>query len=349
MKFIIILAFSIFLFSCDSTDFKIDIPSFLDDDIPSFSVKPMENSSVKNIGSNNSYSKTKANSLPEVKPLSDVDLNDVDLDIDLSDIDLDIDLSDLRCIEELKYWNDSPELTGGQSLVGIDYIVSFYANANFYDCNVRQQALEDGLKETLQGDLKVFTAQSIGDIPEDKTRFVSWSENIDKSDIKGKMVNLYLQNDQTRTKTRVDVSYSNGVKTVNAMLEVFFPKVQLQTYTRAFFQEVSDSKGEIVEHNIGGRHYNSEDEVIIGVIASVKKGLGSSIFVTKCNASASSFNDECPFSSPKEYYYNTEGESINQIEAENLGLETVFSNLPEELILNSFYNEPESEYFNPSF
>ena len=311
MKYIIVLFFSAFLFSCDNEDSVIDIPSF--------SIKPMRNSSVKSIDS--SSSKTEVRSSSEVKSLVSI-----------------------GCLEELSYWNDAPQLVGGSNLPGIDYIVSFYAGANFYDCSAQLQAQENGPEETLQGDLTVFKAESIGDVPEDNTRFVSWSENADKSEIKGKMVNLYLQNDQARTKTRADLSDSNGVKTVNAMFKY---EKDIQMYTRAFFQEVPNSEGEIVEHIIGGRHYNSRDKVIISVLASVKREIGGSVFVVKCS-DPSSFNAECPFSSPQEQYYNAKGEVIDKNAATELGLETDFANFPKELILSSFYDEPESEYFDPS-
>ena len=314
---IIIFAFSVSLFSCSRSDFE--------GEIPSFSLKPMKNSSIKSISSSGTSSKTTVNSLSEVKSLSSGD-----------------------CTEELNYWNNSPQLVdnGLDDLLGIDYVISFYAKANFYDCSSRRQALEIGPEKTLREGLSVFVAESIGSVPEDSTHFVSWSENSDKSEIRGRLVNLYLHDDQSRNKIRVDMSYSNGVRTVDGLLQ--YSKGTFKMYTRAFFKEISNSEGEIIEHIIGGRHYNSTDEVIINVIASVRKEVGSSIFVVKCE-SPSSFNAPCPFSSPEAHYYNGEGVAIDQAAAEALGLETNPSSLPEELILNSFYDDDESEYFDPSF
>ncbi|MDE3268772.1 MAG: hypothetical protein OYH77_00635, partial [Pseudomonadota bacterium] len=101
---------------------------------------------------------------------------------------------------------------------------SVYAQAIFFDCNVREQFIDDRPQKTESTDTyDLYRAVSRKDKLFDWTRFVEWREikaqdgTIAKTDgeadtVKGKMINLYSQN----TNTYVSLDKQSDVRQIGA-------------------------------------------------------------------------------------------------------------------------------------
>lgn len=332
MKPLILIIFSMALIFSGCSG----IEGFFSGDIPSFAVKPLESSSIRSLG--------KFQNLRNAQQAAKIQSN-------LHTASLKIFSKSISCAKEVAYSNAAPQLIGTPNLTGQDYVTAFYAQANFYDCNARQQALEDVPQENerdeegqeIENPIKVYTAEMIGPRPNDFTRFVSWTDDPNSENVQGKLVNLYLQDDGIRTKTRIDLEKTGGAKTINSLF-LSSTETDLKTYTRADFTEMLDANI-VVEHRVSGRHYNSHDDVIINVASSVKKNIGASVFVKKC-ASPSAFSDSCNLASPTAYYYDSDGAVITESQASSLGLITNSNTLT---IINNFYTGTEEDYFQASF
>ena len=221
----------------------------------------------------------------------------------------------VSCTEEVEELNNAPWLGSNEDLEYPDYLRSFYAITNFYDCNIRQQIQDD---EVTESDSGLYTASYIGSIPADFTRFVSWiyrDNNAGEAVPYGRMVNLYLQENAVRTKTRIDLSY-NGDKNVDSLFSSVSPNVpgvdgEYRHYTRVFFQEVSNDEGDVVEHRIAGRHYNNKQNDVIMVSAVVKLGVGSTIFVKICR-DTNDLNFNCDISDASVKYFSAAGIKMDE-------------------------------------
>ena len=281
-------------------------------DFPSFSVKPLEGSSI--------------NTFPLQEEFSQATIS---------------------CEQELAFANAAPQMLRANS--GKEFVEAFYAQANFYDCNARQQALEDSGDLEVAQDSPVTTVLYVGsDIPENFTRFVSWTGGIESTNNSGKLVNLYLQDDGVRTKTRIDFVNRSGLKTVNSLL-IALGGTRAGQWTRSFFQEFED--GNVISHYVGGRHYDTDEQTISIVLAHMKPNAGASTFTIQCTSiSPENFNTGCSNLRGAQYYDAT-GNSINNAQAQTLGLITdpndIVSNTG--IDLGSFYEGTEAEYFRPFF
>ncbi len=244
---------------------------------PSFAVKPLEGSSIQSFSS----------------VASSVSAATVD------------------CTAELNYWNAAPQTVGrwtANRMTPENYLEHAYAQSLFYDCNARQQALEDSDGElNSSSDIQsvLFTREE-EDIPLlDFTRFVAWSGEFDALENRGKLVNLYLQDDGTRTRTRIDLNKRGGLKVVDS---VFYATTSagLVDWSRAYFREVSETEQYVIQ-----RHYDSTDRRIIIVAGHFIEGVGSSIFIEDCdNINPDDANDPCPLgNSPTERYLDEDGNS----------------------------------------
>ncbi len=285
-------------------------------DIPSFAVKPLEASSI------NSFPAQRFS--PAAERIS--------------------------CDPELDYWNASPQLVGGAANSGAQFVESFYGQANFYDCNARQQALEDSGELEIAEDSPTTTTLIVGDIPEDFTRFVSWSGNSQSSNGAGKLVNLYLQDNGIRTKTRIDFSKEGGVKTVNSIL--IATGGLDNSWSRALFKEVRDGSGDISEHYVGGRHYDDRDNAITIVVGHLKKNVGSATFKYQCTSiTSANFNNSCT-TGPTGGYLDDVGGASSAGALAALGVDTSADSIINALgtdLRSNFYTGSEVDYFEPVF
>ena len=270
---------------------------------PDFSVKPLENSSIPAISSK-------------------------------------VELAAISCTAETNYWNEAARaITENPSEK--DYVIYFYAQSNFYDCNARQQADETAPVESQEGNFRVFTVDINSD---DGTRFISWAREGDSDDIQGKLVNLIEQDDGINTKTRIDLVDDEEAKQVDSLLYGDDTNLNVQFYTRAKFEAIKEDNGEIAEHYVGGRYYISGK--VVTLVASAKKDLGISVFKNECVAGNA--NASCPLNSSTDgVYYNADGDVIDKTAAEALGLTVDPSSLLSFYLSNFFVNE--DEFFATSF
>ena len=257
----------------------------------------------------------------------------------------------ISCELEIELLNNSPQLLD-PNLDYIDYLESFYAMTNFYDCNIRQQVQESNNVVRLDSG-QYISSEIDSDNPQDNTRFVSWIYDEGEKIARGKLVNLYLQDDGIRTKTRIDLSHKDGNKVVNSFLyfsDPGIPPTLHKFYTRVLFKEITDDNGEVTEHRIGGRHYNTFINAVIAFAAVVKKGVGSAVFLKKCE-NTDDAHAPCNLSSTYEKkYYDANGEVLASAPdgmpatLEDIGLDhTTY-------MLSDFYNgQTEGDYFHPSF
>ena len=217
-------------------------------------------------------------------------------------------------------------------------VLGFYAQAQFYDCNARQQLQEDGL--TKQCRLRDGTTGSIGDDdlcdPEassyvqllyslieknpadDFTRFVSWTmhpETPKTEDIKGQLINKYLQRDGAiRTKTRVDIDRTGGKKVIDSILLVADAAGVISSITRVYFREAG-SGTPITDNYITARSWNKDYAKVIAVRAHVSATLGASVFYKSCAAAdaLAAVTATCSLSGVTPKYFNANGGAENSI------------------------------------
>ena len=163
---------------------------------------------------------------------------------------------------------------------GLGLAVNFYATAQFYDCNAREQLQQDGLttqcklREGTDGSLEgenlcdegaatevqLLSALITEGESDDLTRFVSWTmdpNDPQSSDVEGQMINKYLQSDRGRTKTRVNLSRVSGKKAVDVTLLFHDPNGDPAFLLRVYFEE--DGSGNAVTDNYIVARYWSAD------------------------------------------------------------------------------------------
>ena len=268
--------------------------------VPSFSVvPPVEGSS----GSSLSSGLAAAHLAPSSIGLSDLVVSSLE------------DGERVDCTAPLKNWNDAPQLpSGGRALSPADasgYVVSFYAMAQFYDCNLRQQLQSDGI--TRQCPLREGTAGSLGDddlCDEDADtsveviwakldhgggkykRFVGWSidtSSLETSDIEGLMINLYDEPENSRypldSKTRIDLKRTGGKREVDAVLlsSENYDTNDVHAIIRVFIKE--SGSGDPVENNyIVARHWRKDYEKVLTARIHIKADTGIVVYHKECAA-----------------------------------------------------------------
>ena len=195
----------------------------------------------------------------------------------------------------------------------IGMLLNLYAQSQFYDCNARQQLQEDGL--TKQCGVRDGSAgtNTIGDNdlcdntktptdiqllyaytkdeanPDNRTRFVSWTmapQSSATEDLEGLMINKYLQSsDGRKTKTRVDLTRTAQLKTVDSTLAIYNGTTDvLLNIARVHIKE-GGSNGNVTDNYIVGRYWNSTYAKVLVIKGHIKKGTGSSVFYKTCAAS----------------------------------------------------------------
>ena len=253
----------------------------------------------------------------------------------------------IDCTDEVSFWNSAPQTMGrAASIPAEELIHHFYAQALFYDCNVREQAQNFGIGETVQQDgenggeeVTILTASNIGAIEDDLTQFVSWTDLPESENVRGLLVNKYLQNDGTRTKTRVDLEIENGARHVTSLLH-FTTEDNGEYYSKASFQESGpDEDGNFQKHEIWGRYYDTSSggNTVVQIRAVAETNGGYSFEIKRCSG-VSDKNSPCA-SPPTIKHYDKDK---NEINARTFG-----SNENE---ADNFYEgEEESDYFTPEF
>ena len=280
--------------------------------------------------------------------------------------------SSISCESELMAFNAAPQLAQS-SLTPIQYLETFSAQVNFYDCNVRQQASEGEVIQLNSG--QYISSQIDSENPENSTFFVSWvydevdvEEEVDnfvaKRMARGKLVNLSLQDDGIRNKTRVDLSHENGERVVKSFLYFNVPaehsgvSSEFDLYTKILFKEIVDEDGQVVEQKIGGRHYNTNIGEVIAFASVVKAGVGSVVFLKKCTTTDPHATCDLSSGTPEAMYYHPDGEeskddanggSVIRIEGLPEDLEDIGSDY-EAYFLEDYYDgQSEEDYLKASF
>ena len=265
----------------------------------------------------------------------------------------------VNCTNEMEFHNqhalqpyhlrDSEDELDGKKVV-----TAFYAQALFYDCNIRQQIAEGArVDPSVQNGKEVFVSHPIkeDESPKRETRYVSWTNGDDTP--KGKLVNVYNQDDGTRTRTRIDLNTeSSSKKTVSVTF--FFDKESqnIDGRARAGFIETLDEDGEPAEHKIWGRYYIGGEDHFVQVRARVKPN-GSYIILKRCAVAGTGDTDiVCPPDTAEEkYYYDKDGTSYSDgalAEAAGVDISTLGSDIP---TMDRFFADGETEdtFFRPVF
>ena len=176
-----------------------------------------------------------------------------------------------------------------------------YALGLFYDCNMRQQAQDDGAEEIANDQQKVqYRAASLTDPRWDLTRFVDWFEYknnegiVSRTDgeadrVDGKMINLYLQEDGARTQTRIDLVKNANLRQITTIF--WSERDNKQTVLKSHVVEYS--KGSTKEQLLSLRYYSdNNDSNKSGWVLAHMKTSGSVIITNTCPAT-SDYNSAC--------------------------------------------------------
>ena len=251
------------------------------------------------------------------------------------------------CEDVMRFDNDAPQTYGrAASIEPRDLIYKFYSMSMFYDCVTREQARQSGVGESSQVDnendgesVLILTASNIGNNPENLTEYVSWTDLPESENVRGLLVNKYLQNDGIRTKTRVDLEIENGARKVQSLLHVISGGQKI--YIKAgFIEGALDADGNFQEHEIWGRYYDSSNETIVMARAKSSIGGGLSVELKRCTISGTDIETSCNAASPVEQHYDSNGEKVENGTLQQLGSNTG----------DSFYRGmTEADFFTPRF
>lgn len=193
----------------------------------------------------------------------------------------------------------------------------------FYNCNLREQAAEDGVKLIEDSDDSIKYEAAVigeGDKRLDFTRFVTWSEHkneqgeVPSSDgeadkIDGFMANLYLQEDKTRTQTRIELSKKEALRHITSL-----------SWSDAPQQHEVALRGELVEYDRGAdkeqllslRYYGEHvSATSIWMMLAHMKADGSAILLASCDINdTENFNKSCAASEFDFYHLDAKGDTV---------------------------------------
>ena len=187
-----------------------------------------------------------------------------------------------------------------------------YALSLFYDCNMRQQAQDDGAKEIANDQQKVhYRAASLKDSRWDFTRFVDWFEYknnegiVDRTDgeadrVDGKMINLYLQDDGIRTQTRIELAKDTTLRQITTI----FWSEQGDKQTALKSHVVEYSEGSTKEQLLSLRYHdaNHATDKSWWVLAHMKAS--GSVMITNVCSETTDYNSTCDDSSAEDLVYH---------------------------------------------
>lgn len=195
----------------------------------------------------------------------------------------------------------------------------------FYDCNQREQATDDGVKLiTDNDDIVKYEAAIIGEGDErlDFTRFVTWNEHkngegevpssageADKID--GFMANLYLQEDKTRTQTRIELTKREALRHITTLFWSNLPQ-QKEMALRGEVVEYDD--GEVKEQLLSLRYYGGHVSSRVWMMLAHMKADGSAILLASCdiNSATEDFNKSCATSEFTLYRLDSKGKPCTE-------------------------------------
>ena len=279
--------------------------------------------------------------------------------------------TEASCENELNDLNKAPQLLQA-NLGSVDYLEIFYSTINFYDCQIREQAEQSEV--TILDSGQYISSLIDSNHPEDMTMFVSWiydsvnmtDENEDlitKEMAKGKLVNLHLQDNNIRTKTRTDLSHHNGDRVVKHFHLHSFPAADFNSdddidfYTKVIIKEILDEEGNVVEQKIGARHYNTLIEKVVSFVAFIKSDVGSVVFLKTC--ATTDPDADCSLSNgfDQKEYYSPNGDASENQDGSSLVIQGLPENNIEDIgtdyelyIVDDFYDgQSKSDYLKPSF
>ena len=297
--------------------------------VPSFSVvPPVEGSS----GSSLSSGLAAAHLAPSSIGLSDLVVSSLE------------DGERVDCAIPFKNLSDAPSLPSDSSSLlpanASGYVVYFYAMAQFYDCNLREQLQSDGI--TRQCPLREGTGGSVGDedlCDEDADtsveviwakldhkggklkRFVGWSidtSSSETSDIEGLMLNLYDEPENSSfldSKTRIDLKRTGEKKEVDAVLlsSENYDNKDVFAIIRVFIKE--SGSGNPVENNyIIARHWHKNYQKVLTARIHIKADTGIVVYHKECAATtfAAALTSTCTASDiTSGLYFNLEGSALD--------------------------------------
>ena len=292
----------------------------------------------------------------------------------------------IDCTEALNNWNEAPrlpEVANGSLLCfnnqncrtdEIGYAIHFYAQSQFYDCNIRQQIRDDGLTrqctlregsggrmgednlcdEEASESVQLLYALTQGNPAEDWTRFVSWTMDPNDpatEDVQGVLINKYLQGDGIRTKTRVDLDRRDGKKVVNSTLLVYDLSGEPSQIVRAYFREEGE-EGNITDNYIVGRYWQVDYGQVVTIRAHLRSGAGASVFVETCSVNdfTEAQNSACTASGASPVYFDLNDESSTSpiVGLTTSGADVVFDPRdPSRDDLDTFFNAQDiDDYFD---
>ena len=129
----------------------------------------------------------------------------------------------------------------------------------------------------------ILTSKRIGENPEHLTEFISWTDLADSENVRGRMINKYLQDDGISTKTRVDMEVEDGAKRVESVFH--FSDSNASMYAKAGFREMEiNREGTFQRHEIWGRYYDTTVNIVVQARGVMLAGEGFAVEVTRCSA-----------------------------------------------------------------
>ena len=225
------------------------------------------------------------------------------------------------------------------STKALGYTLHFYALSQFYDCNLRQQVLEDGVDrqcilregeesgspenlchEDENADTSTqfsYTLLQDSELPDDFTRFVGWTSDPNdptNNNVQGMMLNKYLEDDGGRTKTRIDLHEDETQKIIISTFLGYDTNSEGHSMTRSYFREIKPSDGSAATENyIVGRYWNKVFGGVISLRAHLKSSVGSVLFITICQNVVNledAIASTCSSGAASTTYFDSEGTQI---------------------------------------
>lgn len=210
--------------------------------------------------------------------------------------------------------------SGGEkalSMAGYSYMLGL-----FYDCNLREQATEDGVKLIAASDDSIkYEAAMIGEGDKrlDLTRFVTWSEHkneqgevpsrageADKVD--GFMTNLYLQEDKSRTQTRIELNKKEALRHLTSL---FWSSSSQQHEVALRGELVEHGRGDAKEQLLSLRYYGEHVSDRIWMMLAHMKEDGSAVLLASCKINdTEDFNKSCAASEFTFYHLDAKGDTV---------------------------------------
>ena len=199
-----------------------------------------------------------------------------------------------------------------------------YANLIFYDCNIREQLVDDKPEEIEDtSDHVLYHAGKVGSKEGDKTRFISWRElknsegSVPKTDgeadnIVGVMTNLYtFDGGKDNQQTRVSLDKKESLRQIGAHTHVAISKDGEDSTFVWKGYVIEHKSGTNKEHLLGFRLLNYQDEEELILLLAHYKAEGASLLEAECEIDDNEdYNKSCANAKYKVSYYNAATDKI---------------------------------------